>query len=157
MKIKTIKKMVFLPLLALLGACASDEVQPVNPEVVQKLQAIDRTQKAVLVIYRNDDSQGRGVHPTVTMNGKDLVDTGNGETFVAGIDPGHYIFEMDNKKSGTDVTVKAGDEIYLRVDIVQGVWRPSGRMTQVTPQQGAYEAQRMDLVSPRSIDMPEYR
>jgi hypothetical protein len=157
MKSKTWAKIFVLPLLALLGACASDEVQPANPEVTQKLQAIDRTQKAVLVIYRNADSQGRGVHPTVTMNGKDLVDTGNGEVFVTGLNPGHYVFEMDNKNSGTDVTVKAGDEIYLRVDIVPGVWRPSGRMTQVTPQQGGYEAQRMDLVSPNHIDMPEYR
>jgi len=30
-------------------------------------------------------------------------------------------------------------------------------MTQVTPQQGGYEAKRMDLVSPNHIDMPEYR
>ena len=157
MKTNTLKKMIFLPLLALLGACASDQVQPENPEVAQKLAAIDRTQKAVLVIYRNADSNGRGVHPTVTMNGKDLVDTGNGEVFVAGLNPGHYVLEMDNKNSGTDVTVKAGDEVYLRVDIVQGFWRPSGRMTQVTPQQGGYEAQRMDLVSPNHIDMPEYR
>jgi hypothetical protein len=157
MKTQTIAKIIMLPLLALLGACASDQVQPENPAVTQKLESIDRTQKAVLVIYRNDDSNGRGVHPTVTMNGKDLVDTGNGEVFVTGIDPGHYVLEMDDKKSGTDVTVKAGDDVYIRVDIVQGVWRPGGRITQVTPQQGRYEAARMDLTSPNHINMPEYR
>jgi hypothetical protein len=155
MKIR--KTLFIMPLLVLLGACASDQVQPENPAVVQKLQAIDRTQKAVLVIYRNDDSNGRGVHPTVTMNVKDLVDTGNGEVFVTGIAPGHYVLEMDDKKSGTDVTVKPGDEVYLRVDIVPGVWRAGGRITQVTSSQGGYEATRMDLTDPKHIDMPDYR
>lgn len=154
MKNKTIKSLIYLPLLALLGACGSDEIKPANPEVLAKLQAIDRNQKATIVIYRNDDSQGRGIHPTVMMNGKNFVDTGNGEVAVIGIEPGHYVFEMDDKKSGTEVNLKSGDEIYLRIDIIPGAWRASGRLTQVTAQQGGYEATRMDLISPKAINLP---
>lgn len=148
MKNKTIFAFLLIPFIAFIGACASHEVRPQNPAVVQKLAAIDRAQQAVVVIYRNDDSQGRGVHPTVTMNGKD---------FVAGLAPGHYVFEMDDKKSGTEVTLKPGDELYLRVDIVAGTWRAGGRITQVAGQQGGYEATRLDLIDAKAICQPEYR
>jgi hypothetical protein len=156
MKATTLKRISVIPLLAFLGACASDEVQPVNPEVMQKLQAIDRTRYGVISIYRPDLSMGRGRRPTVTLDGKDFVDIGNGEVFVAAIKPGSYTIEMDNKESGTQVSIKAGDEVYLKVDMVQGAWSASGRMTQVVPSQGDYEAPRLDLISPRHINLPEY-
>lgn len=153
---KTAHCLIYLPLLALLGACAgTDSVAPQNPQVVERLNSIDRSQKAVMVVYRADRPAGR--RPTVMLDGKDLVNMGNGEVFVAGIAPGSYVFEMDNKESGTQVTLKPGDEIYMRIDIVAGAWSVSGRLTQVTPQQGGYEATRLQLINPKEIEMPIYR
>lgn len=153
---KTTRFLLCLPFLALIGACAgTDAVAPANPLVVERLNAIDRSQKAVMVVYRPDSPAGR--RPTVMLDGKDLVNMGHGEVFIAGINPGSYVFEMDNKESGTQVTLKAGDEVFMRIDMVAGAWSVSGRLTQVAPQQGGYEATRLQLIEPKEIEMPIYR
>lgn len=153
---KTTRCLFYLPLLALLGACAgTDTVAPTNPLVMERLNAIDRSQKAVMVVYRAENPAGR--RPTVMLDGKDLVNMGHGEVFVAGINPGSYVFEMDNKESGTQVTLKPGDEVFMRIDIVAGAWSVSGRLTQVAPQQGNYEATRLQLIEPKEIEMPNFR
>ena len=153
---KTTRCLFLLPLIALLGACAgTDTVAPPNPLVVERLNGIDRSQKAVMVIYRAENPAGR--RPTVMLNGKDLVNMGHGEVFVAGINPGSYVFEMDNKESGTQVALKAGDEVFMRIDMVAGTWSVNGRLTQVAPQQGSYEATRLQLIDPKEIEMPIYR
>ncbi len=157
MKKTYIRYLLFLPLLAFLGACATDEVAPTNPQVLSKLQGIDHTQKATMVIYRPANAIGRGNHPTVMLDGKDFVDMGNGEVFVTAINPGSYVLEMDDKNSGTQVTLKPGDEVYLKIEMQQGAWSASGKMTQVMTQQGTYEATRLELVDPSEINLPAYR
>jgi hypothetical protein len=157
MKKTFIRCLLFLPLLAFLGACATDEIAPTNPQVLAKLQTIDHTQKATMVIYRPENAIGRGKHPTVMLDGKDFVDMANGQVFVTAINPGNYVLEMDDKKSGTQVTLKPGDEVFLKIEMQQGTWSFSGKMTQVMPQQGNYEATRLELVDPSSINLPAYR
>ena len=157
MKNKTIKNLFYLPLLTLLGACATHEIKPANPKILEQIQAIDHTQNATMVIYRPEETVGYALRPTVVLDGKDLVNIGNGEAFVSFISPGKYVFEMDDKKSGTEVNLKPGDEIFLKVDIITGTWKGSGKLTQVMPQQGNYEATRLEIISPKEIEIPIYR
>jgi hypothetical protein len=157
MKKSTIRSLVFIPIVVFIGACATHEVAPPNPEVQQKLQAIDRSQSAVMVVYRPSEAFGSALRPTVVLDGKDLVNIGNGEVFVSAISPGSYVFEMDNKKSGTQITLKPGDDVYLKIEIVPGAWKGSGKLTQVAPQQGGYEATRLELISTREIEIPAYQ
>jgi hypothetical protein len=155
---KTILRSAFLILIAAaLGACAtSSATKPANPQVLAKLHAIDKT-KATMVIYRPREYMGAALRPTVVLDGKDLVNVGNGKVFVAPLTPGHYIFEMDDKKSGTSVNLKAGEAIYLKIDIVPGFWKGGGKMTQVAPQQGNYEATRLDPIELKEIENAAYR
>jgi Protein of unknown function (DUF2846) len=155
---KTVLRSAVLILIAAsLGACAtSSATKPANPQVLAKLHAIDKT-KATMVIYRPREYMGAALRPTVVLDGKDLVNIGNGKVFVAALSPGHHTFEMDDKKSGTTVDLKAGEEVYLKIEIVPGFWKGGGKMTQVAPQQGTYEATRLDLIEPNEIEDPRFR
>ncbi len=149
-----------LPALALLvvvlgAGCASSGA--VNPQITAKISSVNRSEKALLVVYRVRTAQGRAWHPTVTMNGADLVSLGNGETFVASLDAGHYRFEMDDKKSSADVILKKGDTLYLRVDFFWGVWTGGGKLVQVASEQGAAEAGGLQPVGSDGIDDPRFR
>jgi hypothetical protein len=141
-----------------IGACAtSSATKPQNPEVLAKFRAIDKSKMATMVIYRPREYMGAALRPTVVLNGKDLVNIGNGKVFVAGLTPGHHIFEMDDKKSGSTVDLKPGQDVYMKIEIVPGFWKGGGKMTQVMPQQGNYESTRLDPIEPKEIENAAYR
>lgn len=140
-----------------LGACAtSSATKPANPLVLAKLNAIDKS-KATMVIYRSREYLGAALRPTVVLDGKDLVNIGNGKVFVAGLAPGHHIFEIDDKKSGTTVDLKPGQEVYLKIEIVPGFWKGGGKMIQVMKEQGNYESTRLDPIETKEIESASYR
>ncbi|MBA3608093.1 MAG: hypothetical protein H0W43_06230 [Chthoniobacterales bacterium] len=140
----------------LLGGCATTGVQPVNPQVVAKISSIPKTM-AMVVLYRESNFYGSALRPTVVLNGNDLVNIGNGRVFVSAIPPGHYVFEMDDRKSGTEVDLKPGQAVYMKVELVQGFWKGGGRLLQVAPEQGAFEAKRLEPVDSREIENPSFQ
>lgn len=140
-----------------LAGCATTGVKPTNPAVVQKLNSIDMSSMAAVVIYRESNMMGSGLRPTVMLNGKDFVNVGNGRVFVGRFQPGHYAFEMDDRKSGTQVNLNAGQTLYMKVEIVPGFWKGGGRMTQMAPEQGAFEARRLQLIPSNEIEIASYR
>ena len=153
----TLRSILFIFIAASLGACASSSAtKPANPQVLARMQSIDKT-KATMVIYRPRVALGAALRPTVVLDGKDLVNIGNGKVFVAPLSPGHYTFEMDDKKSGTAVDLKSGEAVYLKIEIVPGFWKGGGKMTQVAPQQGNYEATRLDLIELKEIEDARFR
>ena len=155
---KTILRSILVVFIAAsLSACASSSAtKPANPQVLAKMQSIDKTQ-ATMVIYRPRVTFGAALRPTVVLDGKDLVNIGNGKVFVAPLPPGRYTFEMDDKKSGTAVNLKPGEDVYLKVEIVPGFWKGGGKMTQVAPQQGDYESTRLDLIEPKDLEDARFR
>jgi hypothetical protein len=141
---------------ALLVSCATQGVSPVNPAVNAKLQSVGRNRAAV-VVYRESNFMGAALRPTVMLNGQDFVNVGNGRVFVGAFQPGHYVFQMDDRNSGTEVDLTPGKAIYMKVDIVPGVWKGGGRLTQMAPEQGSFEAQRLQLLEPKEIEIAAYR
>ncbi len=121
------------------------------------MSAINPHTMATVVIYRESNLYGSALRPTVTLDGNDLVNVGNGRVFVGAIAPGHYVFEMDDKKSGTEVDLKPGQAIYMKVELVPGFWKGGGRLLQVAPEQGAFESKRLDLVPSGEIENPVFR
>jgi hypothetical protein len=140
-----------------LTACATTSTRPPNPQVVAKMHAVDQARMATVIIYRPSAALGALLRPTVLLNGKDLVNVGNGKVFVAAVRPGHHTFEMDDKKSGTAVTLKSGQKAYLKVEIVPGFWKGGGKLTEVAPTQGEFEAVRLDLIEPTEIEDTNFR
>jgi hypothetical protein len=132
-------------------------VKPVNPAVAAKFSSVNQRQMATMVIYRPRNSLGAWVSPTVMLDGRDLISIANGRVFVSAIAPGRHVFEMDNKRSGTEVSLKAGSSVYLKVEIVPGVWHGSGNLTQVAPEQGEFEAKRLEVLDLDDIEDPSFR
>ena len=46
---------------------------------------------------------------------------------------------------------------FFDIDPQTGFWKGGGKLTQVTPQQGGYEATRLDLIEPKEIENAAYR
>ncbi len=112
---------------------------------------------ATVIIYRERNFMGAALRPTVMLNGKDFVNVGNGRVFVGAFRPGHYVFQMDDKKSGTELDLRAGQAIYMKVDLVAGMWKGGGRLSQIAPEQGRFEAQRSQLMPAKEIEISSYR
>jgi hypothetical protein len=144
-------------ILSFSGCATSSGVKPVNPAVEAKLSTIPADSMATLVIYRESNGFGAMLRPTVMLDGKDFVNIGNGRVFVGAMKPGHYVIEMDDKKSGAEIDLKAGDSAYFKTEIVPGMWKGGGRLLKVLPEQGAFEAKRLELVPADEIEIPAYR
>lgn len=109
------------------------------------------------MIYREANFAGGGLRPTVMLDGRDFVNVGNGRVFIGSFQPGHYVFQMDDKKSGTEVDLVPGKAVYMKVEIVPGFWKGGGRLTQMAPEQGSFEAKRLQLVESKEIEIASYR
>lgn len=99
---------------------------------------------ATVYIYRPKSIVGMALQPTVMLDGEDLLDARNGTVWTGKFKPGRYNFQMDDKKSGAELDLKAGEAYYMRVDIVAGVFKGGGRMTQVTGDQGTKDAAKLN-------------
>ena len=124
---------------------------------MRKFDEIDKRTMATVVIYRESNFAGSGLRPTVMLDGQDFVNVGNGKVFVGAFRPGHYVFEMDDKKSGTELNLAPGQMVYMKVEIVPGFWKGGGRLLQMAPEQGAFESKRLDLMPSKEIEIASYR
>ncbi len=121
------------------------------------MNAVDKRSMATVVIYRESNFYGSALRPTVMLNGKEFVNMGNGRVFIGTFRPGHYAFEMDDKKSGTEMDLTPGKSVFMKVEVVSGFWKGGGRLTQMAPEQGAFEAKRLELIPENEIEIPSYR
>ncbi|WP_175414813.1 DUF2846 domain-containing protein [Nibricoccus aquaticus] len=156
-RIRTLGLLAILSSIFFSGCASSPGVKADNPAVIAKLDAVPRDQKALLVIYRESNFVGGALRPTVMIDGKDLVNIGNGRVFIAALNPGKYAIEMDDKKSGAELDLKAGDSAFFKTEIVPGMWKGGGRLLKVLPEQGLFEAKKLNLVPVDEIEAPEYR
>lgn len=141
-------------------ACSSSNTSqpPAAPAAAPALAAapppapVTRDGAATVYIYRPKAYMGFALRPTVMVDGKDLVNIGNGKLYTGYFTPGKYLFQMDDKKSGAELDVKAGEAYYMRVEIVPGFWKGGGRMTLMDPRQGSTEIQGLDAVPVAEIE-----
>jgi hypothetical protein len=140
----------------LLASCANEGVRPVNQAAVARLESVPKSMARV-VIYREERYVGGMLSPTVTVNGRDLVNIGSGTVFVGAFKPGHYIFESNDKNSGTELDLKPSSSVFIKMEIVPGIWRGNGRLQQIAAEQGAFESKRLKPVKLDDIEDPAYR
>jgi hypothetical protein len=117
----------------------------------------DDGSKARVVIYRPKSIMGMALHPTVMLDGKDLINVGNGTVWVGMFPPGNYAFQMDDKKSGAELDLKAGESYYMKVEIVPGVWKGGGRMTLMAKEQGAPESRDLRPLPAKEVEHPMFK
>lgn len=135
-----------------IGAASAQEPQPQNQNPPAQAEAAKPSQvspappaasgsetKATLYVYRHRRYEGYGLKPSVYADDRELARMENGRFFVVKLDPGMHTIRSNDKSSGIEVDLKAGQDYYVRIDIEAGAWKGHGRITLVLPEQGRYE------------------
>jgi Protein of unknown function (DUF2846) len=152
-----------LALVFAIVACSSSTPPPSTPTPsvaptaaaaasVPAAATADHSGKATIYIYRPKAFMGMALRPTVLVDGKDLVNIGNGRVYAGYFMPGKYLFQMDDKKSGAELELKQGDVYYFRVEIVPGFWKGGGRMTLMDVKQGSVEVKGLTPVDDKEVE-----
>ena len=123
--------------LAGLGAIAQEPGAASQQMTVA--QSVAQTSKATVFIYRYKQFVGSALAPSVYCDETELARMENGRYFAVKLDPGKHTFRSNDKQSGTELDVKAGQQYFLRVEIAAGVMKGHGRLVLTAPEQGSYE------------------
>ena len=95
--------------------------------------------QASVYVYRYKQFAGSALAPSVFCDETELARMENGRYFTVKLDPGKHTFRSNDKQSGTELDVKAGQEYFLRVEIATGFAKGHGRLILMSPEQGGYE------------------
>jgi hypothetical protein len=98
-----------------------------------------KSTKATVYVYRYKQFVGSALSPSVYCDETELARMENGRYFTVKLDPGKHNFHSNDKQSGMDLDVKAGQEYFLRVEIASGFAKGHGRLVLMSPEQGGYE------------------
>ena len=128
-------KLLFLTLaFSSMAALAQDAGTP------QKAASAEPS-KATVHFYRYKQFVGSALAPAVFYDGSELAHMENGRYFTATLNPGKHSFTSNDKQSGVDLDLKAGEEYFIRVEIATGFAKGHGRLVLVPKEQGTYELQ----------------
>src|SRR6266700_483664 len=95
--------------------------------------------KAIVYFYRYKQFSGSALAPSVYCDEAQLARMDNGRYFTVAVDPGKHTFRSNDKQSGAEIDLKAGQEYFLRVEIAAGFMKGHGRLVAVVPEQARYE------------------
>ena len=98
-----------------------------------------KASKATVYVYRYKQFVGGALAPSVYCDETELARMENGRYFTVKLDPGKHNFRSNDKQSGTELDMKAGQEYFLRVEIATGFAKGHGRLVLMSPEQGGYE------------------
>jgi len=107
--------------------------------------------KVTLYVYRQRRYAGSALKPSVYADDIELARMENGRFFVVTLAPGKHVIRSNDKGSGVDLEMKAGQDYYIRIDIETGYWKGHGRLTLVLPEQGSYELKQTKLLDDGDI------
>lgn len=97
--------------------------------------------KAVVYVYRNRNTSGPPPNsPSVFCDEQELARMQNGRYFSVRLDAGKHSFRSTDGQSVADLDIKAGQTYYIRGEVVPVRLKPRGRVTVMSPEQGASEA-----------------
>ena len=109
-------------------------------EPASSAQPADKSDtKATVYVYRYKQFVGAALAPAVFCDEAELAKMENGRYFTVRIAPGKHVFHSNDKQSGVDLDLKAGQQYFIRVEIATGFMKGHGRLVLVAPEQGGYE------------------
>ena len=121
--------------------CCFTGLAAIAQEPTADLQKIPEAKpsKATVYVYRYKQFVGSALAPSVYCDETELARAENGRYFAVRLDPGKHNFHSNDKQSGIELDVKAGQEYFLRVEIATGFAKGHGRLILVPAEQGGYE------------------
>jgi hypothetical protein len=116
--------------------------------VLSYCPASSQDQKAATIhVYRYKRFVGSALKPSVYCDGRQLARLGSGQVLTVKILTGRRVFTSNDKNSGVDLDLNAGDEIYIRMDIQTDMWKGHGALTMMLPEQGRHDIQGLVPIS----------
>lgn len=94
---------------------------------------------AKVYVYRYKQFIGAALEPQVYCDEAPLARMDNGRYFIALIPPGKHTFRSNDKQSGLDWDLKAGQEYFMRVETATVMMKGHGRLIVVPREQASYE------------------
>jgi hypothetical protein len=107
--------------------------------------------KATVYIYRYKQYVGSALAPSVYCDGAALARMENGRYFTATLNPGKHTFTSNDHQSGVELDLKAGEDYFIRVELVPGMMKGHGRLVLISHEQGSYEL-KSDKLKPLDAD-----
>lgn len=136
--------MASLCLSLFVSAYGEEGQSPVTPQSEKQPQVAQPNDAAATVyFYRYKQFVGSALAPSVYCDEGELARMENGRFFVAKFTPGKHIFSSNDKQSGIESELRAGQEYYIRVELVPGAMKGHGRLVLVQAEQGAYEIKKL--------------
>lgn len=121
------------------------EEKPASPSVAPTLPMPEPT-TATVYVYRYKQFVGSALSPSVYCDEVQLARMDNGRYFTVKLPPGKHAFRSNDKQSGLELDLKAGQPYFIRVEIAPGFMKGHGRLIQMTAEQGSYELKSKKLL-----------
>ena len=138
-----IRLAAFCFVLAVSAYAQEPQAPATKPSENRPQIALTSDAPATVYFYRYKQFVGSALAPSVYCDDSELARMENGRFFVAKFTPGKHVFRSNDKQAGIESDLKAGEEYYVRVELVPGVMKGHGRLVVVQAEQGAYEIKKL--------------
>lgn len=118
---------------------------PTQTAAPQATAAAPQSDKATVYFYRYKQFVGSALAPSIYCDEAQLARMDNGRYFAVKLDPGKHAFRSNDKQSGAEIELKAGQEYFFRVEIASGFMKGHGRLVMMVPEQARYELKTKNL------------
>src|SRR5438552_8778096 len=98
-----------------------------------------KSSKATVYVYRYKQFVGGALSPSVYCDETELARMENGRYFTVSLHPGKHGFRSNDKQSGIELDLRAGQEYFIRLEIATGFMKGHGRLILMSPEQASYE------------------
>jgi hypothetical protein len=112
--------------------------------------------KARVTVYRFTQFAGGGFRPSIFVDEKDVARVDGGRYLILALAPGRHSFMSNDMTTRLNLDLQAGQDYYIRVDMVAGAVKFRGSVVLVPPEQGALEVKAMAPSSARMIKDNEF-
>ena len=107
-----------------------------------------------VVIYRQRRYVGSALEPPVFVDGRMVAKADNGRYFTVALNPGTHQITSNDRQSGIDVKLQAGQVRYVQVDIAPGAMKGHGKLILMSDEQGPFEAGKLKAVDAGKVKEP---
>ena len=122
-------------------------VAPATPPIVSN-------EDAIVYIYRPKSWIGRGLEPSVFIDGTELARMDNARYFALRMKPGKHIVHMTDDKKGYAIDMGPGQTYFFRIGLEAGTWKGQGKILLDEAERGIKEVKKVKFIGQDKIKAP---
>jgi hypothetical protein len=122
--------------------------------VVPETPPVVSNEDAIVYIYRPKSWVGRGLEPSVFIDGTELARMDNGRYFALKMKPGKHIVHMTDDKKGYAIDMGPGQTYFFRIGLEAGMWKGQGKILLDEADRGVKEVKKIKFIGKDKIKAP---